>query len=214
VAIFDMAEMDDINQSSWESLLSHAISAKSTDPAEKWLKQAKLLVNTLGQTAFKYSLVKWFSLFKEPGEIVDLNLIQLYGNSPPPSSDRNCTILKGLVWCCALFEDEEIVQAVATLADDSFKKIPNFGPRSLKVGNACLYTLSVMPGKLAIAHLERLRQKCKNGSVKKQIEKAFDRAAQRAGLSREDLAEVMLPTYELNLKGIARSICHLGWERE
>jgi Domain of unknown function (DUF4132) len=61
----------------------------------------------------------------------------------------------------------------------------------------------VMPGKLAIAHLERLRQKCKNGSVKKQIEKAFDRAAQRAGLSREDLAEVMLPTYDLNPQGIA-----------
>jgi Domain of unknown function (DUF4132) len=148
-------------------------------------------------------LLKWLPLFKTPGEQANALLIYQYGTSAPPSSDRNTTILKGLVWCCTLSKDEEIIQAIATLADDSLKKIPGFGPRSLKVGNACLYTLSVMPGELVIAHLERLRQKCKNGSVKKQIEKAFDRAAQRAGLSREDLAEVMLPTYELNPQGIA-----------
>lgn len=202
IALADLSEMSESLRYGWQRLIDFALTASATEPPSKWLQQAQVLVEAVGQTTLKHSLLRWFPLFKEPGE-TNIELIQLYGNSPPPTSDRNTTILKGLIWCCSLFEDEEIIQAIATLADDSFKKIPNFGPRSLKVGNACLYTLSVMPGKLAIAHLERLRQKCKNGSVKKQIDKAFDRAAQRAGLSREDLAEVMLPTYELNPQGIA-----------
>jgi Domain of unknown function (DUF4132) len=202
-ALADLAEMNTSLRSGWQRLMNHALTASATEPPSKWLKQAQVLLEALGQTEFKHSLLKWLPLFKDPGENIDPTIMRQYNNSPPPSSDRNITILKGLVWCCTLSEDEEIIQATATLADDSFKKIPDFGPRSLKVGNACLYTLSVMPGKLAISHLERLRQKCKNGSVKKQIEKAFDRAAQRAGLSREDLAEVMLPTYDLTPQGIA-----------
>jgi hypothetical protein len=203
VALKDLSEMSTSLRSGLQHLMDYALTASATEPPSKWLKQAQVLLEALGQAEFKHYLLKWLPLFKDPGENIDPTIMRQYNNSPPPSSDRNITILKGLVWCCTLSEDKEIIQAIATLAEDSFKKIPNFGPRSLKVGNACLYTLSVMPGKLAIAHLERLRQKCKNGSVKKQIEKAFDRAAQRAGLSREDLAEVMLPTYDLNPQGIA-----------
>jgi Domain of unknown function (DUF4132) len=204
--LLDLAGMNRSAHQAWDSLIRHALSADASEPPTRWLKQAQELLNALEEGDFKHYLLKWLPLFKDPGKHAKLTLIELYGNFPPPSSDRNSTILKGLVWCCSLFEDEEIIQAIATLADDSFKKIPNFGPRSLKVGNACLYTLSVMPGKLAIAHLERLRQKCKNGTIKKQIEKAFDRAAQRAELSREDLAEVMLPTYDLNDQGIATQL--------
>jgi hypothetical protein len=200
-ALNDLAEMNSFMQSSWESLISHSLTASASEPSLKWLGKASKFLSIVEQPKFKESLLRWFPAFDQPASIPN----QTLGHNNyvlMPASDRNCTILKGFVWCCSLFEDEEIIQAIATLAEDSFKKIPLFGPRSLKVGNACLYTLSVMPGKLAIAHLERLRQKCKNGSVKKQIEKAFDRAAQRAGLSREDLAEVMLPTYELTPQGI------------
>lgn len=54
----------------------------------------------------------------------------------------------------------------------------------------------------AIAQLSLLKVKVKFGTAQKGIEKAFIEAAQRAGISRENIEELAVPTYGLTEVGL------------
>src|SRR5262249_36455237 len=70
-----------------------------------------------------------------------------------------------------------------------------------KVGNACLHTLSLLPGDEAVAQLGRLKSKVKHASARAMTDKALKAAAVRTGLSPEDLEETAIPTYGLDAPG-------------
>jgi hypothetical protein len=80
---------------------------------------------TLGWPAVEDMLMRWFDSATKP------HVHRPYG--------ENATILRGLLWCCAPQAGETLIRSIGRLADAMFKKIPDIGPRSPKVGNACLY---------------------------------------------------------------------------
>src|SRR5262249_27341755 len=47
-------------------------------------------------------------------------------------------LLRGLVWCTSLVDEDRLTSQVGDAAEICFKKIPNVGPRAPKIGNACL----------------------------------------------------------------------------
>ena len=73
--------------------------------------------------------------------------------------------------------------------------------RCPRVGNACLYALSAMPGTESVAQLSRLKSRVEHPSALKQIEKALGTAASRAGVTPEDLEEMAVPTCGLGADG-------------
>jgi hypothetical protein len=156
--IADLKPIPDEQQAVWKNLLIHAQDSDKSEPTAKWLKVAEGRLAAVGRETVKEKLLIWFGWMQE----VKVNY-QL--------SDRNAAILKGLVWYCHHFSNEEILQGVAGLADACFRKIPGIGPRSLRVGNACVYILSSANNLYGVAQLDRLRQSIKNRSVLKQIEK-------------------------------------------
>ncbi len=54
-----------------------------------------------------------------------------------------------------------------------------------------------MSGMRGLIQLQRLRQRVKYAAALKLIDSTLDRAAEKAGLSRDDLADLAVPTFDL-----------------
>jgi hypothetical protein len=93
------------------------------------------------------------------------------------------------------------MRAIGTLTSSCYRKVPGVGPRAGKVGNAGVYALSQINDPRAVGQLAILKAKVKFGSAQKEIEKAFNAAAERSGLPREELEEMSVPTYGLTKVG-------------
>jgi Domain of unknown function (DUF4132) len=171
----------------WSKLLVHASTANPATPTVKWVVTARSLLGKVGTTNFKNYVSGWFELVDRSPEA--------------PIVDRNRLILTGLIWIYSLLGDEIELETIADLTVKCYHKIPNVGPVCLKAGNAGLWLLGEIGTFQAIDCMEKLRQKVKNQAIQKQIEKYLNLAAQKTGLSREDLEELSIPTYNLDRDG-------------
>ena len=198
IAVF-LAELKDAKGFAWDDLMAFARTAASSKPSKKWLKEAAQLTDTIGKDNFRKQILEWFPQVR-PTERTSTFL----GISGPPINESNADLLKGLVWCCGNFEDAETIHAVSNLAQACFKKIPGVGPLSAKVGNACLCILSQLPGLEPVAQLSRLRMKVKYAVALRMIDRALQEAAEKLGMSTEELEEIAVPTYGFDETGTLR----------
>jgi len=180
----------------WYKLLIHARTATQTRPSSKWLKEAVGLLDAVGRTDFQTQIVQWFPQVR-PSILVN----KMNGFSREPMLPANAEILRGLVWICSLYDEEAVTRAVSDLGQAVYKKLPGWGPLSAKVGNACLFTLSQLPGLAPIAQLGRLRLKVKYSMALEMIDRALTEAANKLGMTGEELEEVAVPTYGLDANG-------------
>lgn len=186
-------------QAAWLALLTECQLCSGGQPTAKWLKGARTHRDALEADSFKQFLLQWFPLVDAPrtqpltwrGEMDVLH-------------DNNADILKGLVWLCADWDDADLARTLSQVAISAYRKLPGIGPRCVKLGNACVWALGQMPTPEAIAQLALLKVKIKFGTAQKGIEKAFTAAAERTGLSREDIEELSVPTYSLTAVGLRR----------
>jgi Domain of unknown function (DUF4132) len=109
-------------------------------------------------------------------------------------------------WCCAVVwyagftqgHQTSIRMSLDQLATISYKKFPGVGPLAAKLGNACLRAFSCMPGMEGISALFRFKGKVSNRNVLKLTETLLDEAAQRQQMSRSDLEDLSVPSFELD----------------
>ena len=71
----------------------------------------------------------------------------------------------------------------------------------MKVGNAAVYALSEMGSTDAVGQLAMLKVRVKFGTAQKEIEKAFNTAAEALGLPRDQIEEMGVPSYGLEEVG-------------
>lgn len=197
-AFLEFAAMDATAAQAWKALLHHAGSGEAAKPSRKWLGQARALMEAIGEGAFKSSVAGWFARVAPLGTAETAAQLRI----SPVLPDRNAGVLRGLVWCCSMVEDPGLCRAIGDLAVVCFKKMPNWGPLSVRVGNACIYTLGALRGLEPVGQLGRLQLKVKYGSAQKLIERALDDSAERAGLTREDLDDLGVPDYGLDSNGV------------
>jgi hypothetical protein len=112
-------------------------------------------------------------------------------------TEHNANLLRGIVWHCALLDDDALATAVARAAEACFKKLPEVGARCTKAGNACLWALGAMPGGKGAPHLVRLQGKVKQPSARGRLETTLDQTAERVGVTREALEDQAVPTHGL-----------------
>src|SRR5262249_48072330 len=129
--------------------------ADGSAPPTKWQKRADDLLRAVGAKAFIRHVLHWLPLVGKkradpPGPPVPERDATIM-------ADRNGDVLKGLVWCCANFDEKQVAAALSTLAAACFKMIPRHGARTVKVGNACIYALTAMKGAHATERLAQLR---------------------------------------------------------
>jgi hypothetical protein len=201
-AIVDLKAAPPEKQQAWLRLLAHCQGASGGMPNEKWRKTARELFEALGAKDFNTRVLSWFPLVNQPRTQPIAEWLREYQPDPnqlilEPHSD----LLKGLAWCCGLKKDEELARALTALALSAYRKIPHKGPREVKVGNACVTALGMMPGMEGVYQLALLKVRVKFGTAQKFVENSLDAAAERSGVPRSELEEMAVPAYGLTEVG-------------
>jgi hypothetical protein len=216
VALADLKNMKGAAEKSWNALLAHCQRGGKDKFTESWLKEARRLVDAVGFDTFKEHILRWFPLVDKPrtdslddrkswmkayvwrrhtGAIQEFQLFIL---------PAHVEMLRRLAWCAGLREDADLARALTRLAISAYRKMPGVGPRLVSLGNACVTALGLMPGLPPIGQLAILKSKVKSGPAQKEIEKAFNAAAARENLPREEMEELAVPSYGLEEVGLRR----------
>ncbi|GHO49446.1 DUF4132 domain-containing protein [Ktedonospora formicarum] len=184
LALTSLEEMEPETRECWQNLARHCASASGSTPSAKWLTQARALVAEVGQESFERQAREWISFFARK-----------HGVRP---DEQNAELLRGLIWSCMESKSAPLAAVLGDAAIEGYRKLPGLGPRAPKLGGACVYALKHMPGLQGAAQIERVRLNVKQASFLKGIEEALKEAARKAGMSREDLEELTVPTFDLN----------------
>jgi hypothetical protein len=175
----------------WLEIFSHCLAAQSSTPSKAWRKQSGELIAAIGASKVRDSALRWLN-----GDIVPET-----AKPGTQISDTDADYLKGFIWLLAGLSEPEVCRAVAEFGLTCLRKIPNIGPVSARVGFACVNAFAEMQGMEAVAQLTRMRVKVKYAVAIKLIEKALNAAAERSGLSRDDLEDLAVPNYGLDGDG-------------
>jgi hypothetical protein len=164
------------------------------------MKTAEKYLDAIGRNEFTDASLNWFPLVDAP--------------HTPPAPDRrnngqylipvNTQILKGLVWLSSQLDDPGVARALSSLAISAYKKIPGTGPRAAMVGNACFWALGNLDGDEGVAQLSILKIRIKGNNAQKAITNALNHAAQRSGMTAEEVEEMSIPSYGLEEAGLRR----------
>jgi len=189
--VFDhLREKDELLRAAWEGLLEHCRSLEQTMPGTKWKKRAHELMTAIGQDGVAETIRNWLELGPTPGQ-----------PSEARSPIEDSAYQKGAVWCLALLPSHENATAMADFGIACLRKIPMLGAVSQKVGFACVQALGEMQHDAAVAQLARMRMKVRYTVALRLIEKSLRQAAERAGLTTEDLEDRSVPGFGLDADG-------------
>ncbi|MGE3805754.1 MAG: DUF4132 domain-containing protein [Gemmataceae bacterium] len=198
-----LALMDETARGHWTALVLHCNSASASKPSAKWLKQATALLAPIGHDAFAAVAGSIIEQIGKPGKTPPARMTGMGDQTDPTLiHDVHSDQLRGLVWCTSLVNDDKLTHVVGAAADACFHKLAWIGPRSPKIGNACLNALAQKTDLKAIAELSRLKTRVKHASVKKQLGKSLDAVADKVGMSADELEEVAVPSCGLTGVGI------------
>lgn len=150
-ALKEIYAMNARAKTAWAELLKHCSQASGTIPNRRWLAEADMHIDAIGDLYLFIKLSHWFPLVDQ---------------SKPSSA--NAAILQGLVWLCSTSEDPDIAVALAGLAKSSFRA------KAVKIGNACLWALANMPAREGLAQLQILRDHSINPNIQKKISKVLE----------------------------------------
>ncbi len=201
-ALADLEAIQPEKQAAVIELLNHCQSASQGKPSAKWLKTAESLMEAVGDDLVTEYLTRWFPLVDKPRTNVIESWSEWVPNPNLMISDVHADILKGLVWCSSLLDGSTIARVLTTLAITAYRKVPGIGPRAVRIGNACVYSLGAIPGMEGVAQLAILKVRVKFGTAQKGIEKALIATAERVGIPREELEEMSVPAYGLPDVGV------------
>jgi hypothetical protein len=192
--VFDEINMkDEITRSGWEGLLEHCRVLEQAVPGAKWKKKSRELIGMLGETEVYRAMLRWLALGPAPGQPAE-------ARSPIEDSAYQ----KGIVWCAAQRNDRESALAIADFGIACLRKIRMLGAVSQKVGFACAQALGAMECSEAVEQLTRLRAKVKYSVARRLIENSLRRAAERNGLTVQELEDISAGHYGLDAQGEAR----------
>ncbi|MGE3314334.1 MAG: DUF4132 domain-containing protein [Planctomycetaceae bacterium] len=190
----------------WVALLKHAHTATSARPSAKWLKTASALIKKVGEKEVHNAIGRWLPLVSRGQSTVRVGG---YTGDTRGTADtiheENAAVLRGLLWTAPLLADaESLVRHIAAAGLSAFKKVPGVGPRAVKVGNATIYALSEIGTVEAVGQLSMMKARVKFIPAQKEIEKAFQKAAEALGLPCDQIEEMGVPTYGLEEVGVLR----------
>lgn len=191
-----LANLEPPERDHWETLLRHCALAKTSKPSGKWLKQAQQVLGSIDVQGFASVLGIVFAEIGKPGKE---RTQTIYGHTilldPTQVHETHSDLLRGLVWCTSLVDDDSLTSRVGDVAEICFKKIPNVGPRAPKIGNGCLWALANQSSTTALAQISRIKSRARHASTRNTLEKALHVASEKTGLSAADLEELGVPTY-------------------
>jgi hypothetical protein len=202
-ALAEIGALASEQRTAWARLLQHCAAASGSAPSAKWRKAALALLQQVGAEEFGAAMLRWLPLAERPRAAP---IVEPWGGERHVQLMHECNvdILRGLVWLCAGREDRDVARALATLAISAYRKVPGVGPRSARVGNACIWALGQTGGQDGMTQLARIKTRARVPAAQKQIAAALRGAAERAGIAEDEIEELLVPSYGLETVGLRR----------
>lgn len=207
-----LGRLDPVERPRWVALLRHLLHATSARPSSKWLKTASALGAAVGAERVRDALEGWLPLVAQGRTLRKLGA---YVGDTRTAGDllheENAICLRGILWLLpALPRAGKAVRLVGAVALSAYTKVPGVGPRAVKVGNAAIYALSEIGSADTVGQLAMLKVRVRLGTARKEIEKAFETAAGKLGLPRDQIEEMGVPSYGLYEVGLQRDTFAAG----
>ncbi|MBX3442216.1 MAG: DUF4132 domain-containing protein [Planctomyces sp.] len=193
-ALAEITRLTDDEIAAWTPFLAHANSVSAARPSKRWQKTAARLAAAL-PVDWTTRIVGWLANFDTPSTAPD------QAGNPWALHPWNVETLRGLVWTLAQTQDDEVARALGRLASSSFRKRPQFGMRSVKLGNACVWALGEIGSRAALAQLAYLKVRLRFAAAQKEVDKALNGVAERLGVPREDIEELAVPGFGMTEVG-------------
>ena len=194
--VFDeVKDKDEITRTGWEALLAHCRALEQTAPGAKWKSQAREMIAALGESEAAPTMLRWLALGPTPGQPRE-------ARSPIEDSAYQ----KGIVWCLGFREEREVAIAIADFVIACLRKIPMMGAVSQKVGFAGVQALGSMECSEAVSQLTRLRAKINYSVARRLTEKSLHQAAERSGLTMDELEDISVARFGLDAKGVVENV--------
>lgn len=197
-----LKEMPAEDRRLWVPLLLHWSQASSARPTKKYRKEAQTAIDEVGRDTMRHLASTVLNAVGKAGPAMISPTGYAEDKNDTLIHDRYADHLRGLIWYAVEVADPEIVGLLAGAADRCFRKIPGQGPRSSKIGNACVVALGETRMTEAVGRLTRLKNSVNYASARNQIEAAIKRAAESLGLSTTEMEEVSVPSLGLTQPGL------------
>ena len=198
----DLGKVTPKARAAWLAILRHACSATAGKPSAKWVKQVAAHRKPIQPKTLRELLAAWFSAFARGRSLKMFPSSEYDTFSDATFNENNLTVVKGLVWMLAGAADASTPRVLADLLQTSIRKVPGVGPRAVKVANACVWALGELAASNddairdgALGQLARLKSRVTFRTTLNAIDKALTAAAEKAGVSREDLEELGTPSF-------------------
>jgi hypothetical protein len=190
-----IAKMPGPEQVLWYRLIALARKSTGSKPSDKFMVEAKQLIDALGPLRFKATVHEWFELVGHMKEREQVHTNMYDGQEYRHSTytflvGQNMDTIKGLAWMCANFHDARTITSLALLAERAYRKVPGQGPAAAAIGNACIYTLYRSKGLDGIGQLSRLKLRIKQASAVGLIDKYLQEAATEKGISVHEIEDL------------------------
>jgi hypothetical protein len=166
-------------------LLSLALALKQSEPPAKWRQRAADAAARIGHERLREQALQWLALGPTPGATGLL------------MDGKESEFVKSVLWLLPPVADARVTSELARFAEACLKKIPGLGAVSQRAGNACVNVLAAIGTEDAVAQLSRLARRVRYDTAQRLIEEALEQAAERAGLSRDELEERAVPDVDL-----------------
>ncbi len=186
----EISAYEEITNSGWQGLLEHCQTLEQAVPPSKWKKRASDLALALGEPTIWTTLQRWLALGPTPGQPAEAT-----------SPIEDTSYQKGVVWLLALSQRPEAASTIGDFALACLRKIPMIGAVSQKVGFACVQALGSMECTEAVSQLARLRARVKYSVALRLIEKCLRQAAERNGVTVDELEDLATPSCSLDAEG-------------
>ncbi len=184
----------------WFLLIDKASKATGSKPSDKYLKDSKKIIDEMGSDKFKKTTHEWFQFIIDLKEKLTTQT-HTYGTetyniiTSEFLSAINIETIKGFIWMCSHFYDNQTIQLLSKLAERCYKKIPQKGPAAAAIGNACLFSLYSSNGLDGIGQLSRLKLRIKQTNTQTIIEKYINSAAQKLGISTHEIEDLAVEDF-------------------
>lgn len=175
-------------------LLEQFATATQSKPSHRWLLAVEPLLGGEAEAFVRFLLESALETpLREEGRFVHegreyISYLWL--------TDMSATVLRGALWSAGLLAEVDWVAPVCERLIARAKHLDQ-----LKIGNACFFCLGERADDAAVAVLARIVAQMKDRRFLKPAHRALERAAEKRGLSAEQLREQLVPTFDLNADG-------------
>lgn len=179
--------LSDAKEESAQRVIAHALTATGkAKPSQAFVKASRALMAQTDGLAVQA-------------------MVWLEAYSPDPqNADPNEDTMRGLLWMLGCSGTGAMAPRLGQYCELCFKKIPNVGARSVKLGNGAIQALAILGGSHAVAELTRLKTRVRYPLAMRKIEAALAELASQLNVSEAELEEIALPTYDLSRDGERR----------